>query len=79
MRGRRDRIERILEGVGTRIAAVGRGRGGGLYLSVGRRMSQLWESNIGGREQLIRGEGRVKTHPLHLRACSALQRGTEWG
>lgn len=77
MRGRRDRIERILEGVGTRIVAVGRGRGGSLYLSVGR-MSQLWESNIWGREQLIRGEGRVKTHPLHLRAGSALQRGTEW-
>jgi len=27
---------------------------------------------------LIRGEGRVKTHPLHVRACSASQRGTEW-
>jgi hypothetical protein len=41
MRGRRDRIERILEGVGTRIVAVGRGRGGSLYLSVGKDESAM--------------------------------------
>lgn len=78
MGDRRDRIEQIWEGVGTRIVAAGRGRGGCLYLSVGKRVSQLSRSKVWGWKQLIRDEGRVKTHPLHVRACSALQRGTKW-